>query len=76
MRGASCCRGRGLHALLRYANGAFGPQRRLSGKGSFVNLAPLTMEYDPATGLYTSLGETKRVGIEATWTHLRDGRAR
>ena len=68
MWGASGAAGAADYTLsLRYANGAFGTQRRLSGKGRFVNLAPLTMEYAPDTGLFTCLGDTKRAGLETTW---------
>jgi hypothetical protein len=68
LRGASGAAGAADYTLsLRYANGAFGTQRRLSGKGRFVNLAPLTLDYDPATGLYRSLGTTKDAMKETTW---------
>jgi AAA domain len=68
MRGASGAAGAADYTLsLRYANGAFGTQRRLSGKGRFVNLAPLTLDYNPDTGLYTCLGCTKHAATETTW---------
>jgi hypothetical protein len=73
MRGASGAAGAADYTLsLRYANGAFGTQRRLSGKGRFVNLAPLTLEYTLATGVYTSLGTTKDAAKETTWRLIRE----
>ena len=51
IRGASGAAGSADYSLsLRYANGAFGTQRRLSGKGRFVHLEPLTIDYDVQTG--------------------------
>ena len=45
MRGASAAAGAADYMLsLRYAKGAFGTQRRLSGKGRFVNFAPITID--------------------------------
>jgi AAA domain len=68
LRGASAAAGAADYLLnLRYANGAFGTQRRLSGKGRFVNLAPITLDYDAVTGAYTSLGPSKDAAKETTW---------
>jgi hypothetical protein len=68
MRGASGAAGSADYTLsLRYANGAFGTQRRLSGKGRFINLAPITLDYDPASGRYTCMGDTARASVETTW---------
>ena len=68
LRGASAAAGAADYLLsLRYANGTFGTQRRLSGKGRFVNLAPLTLEYDVATGTYSCLGSTKDAASDTTW---------
>ena len=73
MRGASGAAGAADYMLsLRYANGAFGTQRRLSGKGRFITLAPLTIDYDPHTGAYHSLGGTKDATKETTWRLIRD----
>jgi hypothetical protein len=73
MRGASSAAGAADYMLsLRYANGTFGTQRRFSGKGRFVNLAPLTLDYDPQTGLYTCLGTTKDAMVETTWRLIRE----
>ena len=78
MRGASGAAGAADYTLsLRYANGAFGTQRRLSGKGRFVNLAPLTLDYNPDTGIYTCLGSDETRGDrDYVAAHLRDGRPR
>lgn len=71
LRGASGAAGAADYTLsLRYANGAFGSQRRLSGKGRFVQLAPLTLDYEPATGTYTCLGTTKDAMKETTWRQI------
>jgi hypothetical protein len=69
LRGASAAAGAADYALwLRYANGAFGTQRRLSGKGRFVNLAPLTIDYDLASGTYTLLDASGKDAMrETTW---------
>jgi hypothetical protein len=68
LRGASGAAGAADYALwLRYADGAFGTQRRLSGKGRFVSLPPTTIDYDPATGAYTAIGSTKQAASETTW---------
>jgi hypothetical protein len=68
LRGASGAAGAADYTLsLRYANGAFGAQRRLSGKGRFVNLAPITLDYDATSGVYTCLGTTKDAAKETTW---------
>ena len=73
LRGASSAAGAADYMLsLRYANGAFGTQRRLSGKGRFVTLAPITLEYDLVTGVYTSLGTTKDAAKETTWRLIRE----
>jgi hypothetical protein len=76
LRGASGAAGAADYLLsLRYANGAFGTQRRLSGKGRFVSLAPLTLDYDPLTGAYTCLGDTKDAANEITWRQLIETQA-
>jgi hypothetical protein len=68
MRGASAAAGSADYTLsLRYANGTFGTQRRLSGKGRFVNVEPMTIDLDTATGSYSLLGSTKTAGLETTW---------
>jgi hypothetical protein len=67
MRGASAAAGAADYTLsLRYANGPFGSRRRLSGKGRFVNFAPLVLDYAIADG-YTVVGTTKDATIETTW---------
>jgi hypothetical protein len=68
LRGASSAAGAADYMLsLRYANGAFGTQRRLSGKGRFVSFAPLVMDYDLTTGAYTVTGSASEVTRESTW---------
>jgi hypothetical protein len=68
MRGASGAAGAADYTLsLRYADGTFGTKRRLSGKGRFINFAPLTLDYDATTGAYTCLGSTKTAAADTTW---------
>src|ERR1051325_291314 len=68
MRGASAAAGAADYTLsLRYADGAFGSRRKLSGKGRFVSVAPIVMEFEPATSSYTVLAETKDATRECTW---------
>jgi hypothetical protein len=68
MRGASAAPGAADFTLsLRYADGAFGTKRRLSGKGRFVSFEPIVMDFDPKTSTYTAIGATKDVARETTW---------
>ena len=68
MRGASAAAAAADYTLsLRYANGTFGTQRKLSGKGRFVNLDPLLLDFDPATSTYQSRGPAKAATRESTW---------
>jgi hypothetical protein len=68
MRGASAAAGAADAMLsLRYGNGTFGSQRRLSGKGRFVSFPPIAMDFDPATSTYTVTGSPKDVARETTW---------
>jgi hypothetical protein len=76
LRGASSAAGAADFVLsLRYADGAFGRQRRLSGKGRFVSLAPLLLNYDEERGVYTSLGSTKGAAREETWNQIVEKQA-
>lgn len=73
MRGASGAGGAADYSLsLRYANGTFGTQRRLSGKGRFVNFAPLTLDLDVNAGTYELIGATKDTTAETTWRMIRE----
>lgn len=69
MRGASAAAGAADYTLsLRYANGAFGTQRRLSGRGRFVSFAPMVMDFDADTSTYTVLADAgKNAAAETTW---------
>ena len=68
MRGASAAAGAADYTLsLRYANGTFGSQRRLSGKGRFVSFAPMTLDFNPTDSSYTLVGTTKDATRETTW---------
>jgi hypothetical protein len=68
LRGASGAAGAADYMLsLRYNNGAFGTQRRLSGRGRFVTLPAMTLDYDASTSTYTVLGSPKDVNHETTW---------
>jgi hypothetical protein len=71
MRGASAAAGAADFTLsLRYGNGTFGPQRRLSGKGRFVSFGPLVLDFDSATGAYAVVGESQAVHRETTWQEI------
>jgi hypothetical protein len=68
LRGASSAAGAADYILsLRYADGAFGTKRRISGRGRFVTIAPQTIEYDIHTGSYEDLGATKSASADTTW---------
>jgi hypothetical protein len=67
MRGASAAAGAADYTLLlRYANGAFGGLRRLSGKGRFINFAPILFGYDAATGRYDVINASN-TSADTTW---------
>jgi hypothetical protein len=71
LRGASSAAGAADYMLsLRYANGAFGRHRRLSGKGRFVNLPAQTLDFDPETSTYTLVGATKDAKNESMYAHI------
>ena len=68
MRGASAAAGAADYMLsLRYDNGAFGRQRRLSGKGRFVDFAPIVMDFDATSSTYVVVAGLKRGLAESTW---------
>lgn len=68
LRGASAAAGSADYILwLRYANGAFGTHRRLSGRGRFVTLAPVTIDYNLEDGSYQELGATKSAATDTTF---------
>lgn len=68
LRGASGAAGAADYILsLRYADGAFGTKRRVSGRGRFVTLAPQTIAFDPSNGTYQDLGSTKDANRDTTW---------
>jgi hypothetical protein len=77
LRGASSAAGAADYLLsLRYANGAFGTQRRLSGKGRFVSFEPILMNFEPASSTYTIISETTKNALTAsTWCILEETRA-
>ena len=73
LRGASSAAGAADYALsLRYANGAFGTQRRLTGKGRFVAFEAITMDFDAATSASTAITNQKDAASETTWRLLVD----
>lgn len=73
MRGASAAAGAADFMLsLRYADGTFSSRRRLSGKGRFVSLEPMLLDYDASTGSFTSLGDGKSAATETTWQIIRE----
>jgi AAA domain len=68
LRGASSAAGAADYTLsLRYADSPFSTKRRLSGKGRFVNLAPLLIDCPPDRHHYTLVGETKTVSRDTIW---------
>jgi hypothetical protein len=68
MRGASAAAGSADYTLsLRYGKGTFGTTRRLSGKGRFVSVAPIMMDFDTTTGAYQVIGPSGDVTAESTW---------
>ena len=73
LRGASGAAGVADFALsLRYANGAFSRQRRLSGKGRFISFDPLLLEFDPSTSTYTLLDDPKTAAAESVWLQIEE----
>ncbi len=73
MRGASAAAAAADATLsLRYANGAFGTQRKLSGRGRFVSLEPLVMDFDTTTSSYTLVGAAKSAALETTWRQITE----
>lgn len=73
MRGASAAAGAADYTLsLRYSNGAFSTQRRLSGRGRFVSLEPTVLDFDASTSEYTVIGSTKNALAETTWRLICD----
>jgi hypothetical protein len=71
LRGASAAAGAADYLLsLRYAKGPVSPRRRFSGKGRFVAFEPILIEFDPATGTYTALGDGRSVISESTWQRI------
>jgi len=69
LRGASAAAGAADFMLsLRYAGrDTFATRRRLSGKGRFVQLSPMTIDYDLETGRYVVEEESKSAHVETTW---------
>jgi hypothetical protein len=74
MRGASGAPGAADYLLsLRYADGAFGTHRRLSGRGRFVNLAPMVIAFDDTSSTYTVVADAgKDAAAETTWRLIRE----
>jgi hypothetical protein len=74
MRGASGAASAADYTLsLRYGNGSFGTQRRLSGKGRFVSCPPMVLDYNPADGTYAvASGGGKDAHAETTWRLLTE----
>lgn len=73
MRGASAAAGAADYTLyLRYADGTFRSRRKLSGKGRFVSLEPVTIDFDADTSTYSVAGSVKDVAAEATWRQIVD----
>jgi hypothetical protein len=71
IRGASGAAGSADYTLsLRYANGAFGTERRISGKGRFVSLEPTTIAYDLNAGTYAAIGSTKNAAADAIYQQI------
>jgi hypothetical protein len=76
MRGASAAAAAADYTLsLRYANGTFGTQRRLSGKGRFVSFEPITLNFDTVSSTYSVVGATKDALRESTWRLIAEADA-
>ncbi len=78
LRGASAAAGAADYLLsLRYARGGtFGTQRRLSGKGRFVSLPSIVMDYDAAGGTFEILSAgDKSAFADTTWQLLCESNA-
>jgi hypothetical protein len=69
LRGASAAAGAADYLLsLRYANGAFGTERRLAAKGRFTNLPTLRFDVNLDTGDFRVLGTAGAdAARESTW---------
>ena len=68
MRGASAAAAAADYTLsLRYADSPFSTKRRISGKGRFVNFAPLLIDCEADQGTYTVVGGSKTILKESTW---------
>jgi hypothetical protein len=74
LRGASGAAAAADYTLsLRYASSPFTTQRRLAGKGRFVSVAPITLDFDDTTGTYSVVAAaTKTATIETTWKLLME----
>jgi hypothetical protein len=71
LRGASSAAGAADFMLsLRYAGSPFTSRRRLSGKGRFVNVEPMLLDYDNEAGTYTVIADTTSAARETTWRLL------
>jgi hypothetical protein len=65
LRGASGVAGSVDYILsLRYSGKPSSSRRRLSGKGRFVNLPPMVIDYDAETGVYTRVGVPESLTVE------------
>ena len=73
LRGASAAAGAADYLLwLRYLNGSFGTQRRLSGKGRFVNFADVLLDMDPTTGQYRVVDDAQAGLVASTWALIEE----
>jgi hypothetical protein len=74
MRGASAAAGAADFLIsLRYAGSPFSSQRRLSGKGRFVSVKPMLLDFDAASGTYEVVGESQTAVVaESTWLRIRE----
>jgi hypothetical protein len=71
MRGASAAAGAADYTLsLRYGNGTFGTQRRLSGRGRFVSVETILMDYDGQAGQYAVVSAAKNLTNESIWRQI------
>jgi len=55
---------------LRYVGGPWDTQRKLAGKGRFVDFEPLVINFDRATSDYTVVGSSKANMAEADWQRI------
>ena len=71
LRGASAAAGAADFMLsVRFANGPFSSRRRLSGKGRFVSLEPMLLDFDISTSTYSAISDSNSAFNDTTWHQI------